>query len=104
MHYQQQTPGKLPTDWTEADDNAMAEDAKSERPIDLTGKIRHDRGLCTSVIKSDEENAERIRVILQAYLDGEPMERANRSADDWERVCDLPQDFNFRYRVPNYEE
>ena len=66
----------------------------------LLEKIQRPSGLCTSVCKNRYENADRIKAILNVALAGNLMQKASRSADDWEDVDGLPMDFkSFRYRV-----
>lgn len=61
-------------------------------------KMKRAQGLCTNSGRTDSENAEIITTILAEYLDGEPLQSASRSADDWQHCHDLPTDFNRRYR------
>lgn len=66
----------------------------------LDDKLASENGLCTSVAKDDEENAKRIKCILDAYLFGKVMERSPRAGGEWVDVDGLPDDFgSYRYRV-----
>ena len=69
-------------------------------PMDLLAeKLARPSGLCTSVAKSKAENAARIKYILDAYLSGISLQRAARSADNWEHFSGLPMEFaSYRYR------
>lgn len=68
--------------------------------LTLQEKLEREEGLCTSVAKSDEENAKRIKCILDAWLEGRAMERSPRAGGEWEAFDVLPDDFNsYRYRV-----
>ena len=66
----------------------------------LQAKLERANGLCTSVAKSEVVNANRIWFILNASIDGESLQCACRSSDDWRDVDGLPMDFaSLRYRV-----
>lgn len=70
-----------------------------ERPV-LQEKLRRPDGLCTSIARTDEQNAARIKVVLDAYLGGTHLQSSARCDSIWHDVLDLPQDFvNFRFRV-----
>jgi hypothetical protein len=63
-------------------------------------KIKRSQGLCTNMMRSDAENAEVINYIIQEYLAGVALERAERLCDNWEPVSYLPMNFeNYKYRV-----
>lgn len=67
----------------------------------LDEKLAREEGLCTSVAKDDEENAKRIKCIIDAYLFGKIMEMRHRADDGkWDECTELPCDFgSYRYRV-----
>ena len=66
----------------------------------LHDKIERNSGLCTSLGHSDEENANRIRFILDTFLSGQVLERSSRAADNWEIVWHMPQEFHsYRFRT-----
>lgn len=66
----------------------------------LKEKLNRPTGLCTSIIKSHAENAERTKFILDAYVKGVSLQIADRCADNWEHLHHLPSEFaSFRYRV-----
>lgn len=68
--------------------------------LSLEDRLESEDGLCTSVAKDDEENAKRIKCILDAYLSGKVMERSHRAGGEWADVDGLPDDFgSYRYRV-----
>lgn len=64
-------------------------------------RLRSERGLCTSIAETNRSNAERIKCIIAAYLDGDRiLQRSHRAADDWSDCCDMPSDFSeYRYRT-----
>lgn len=71
---------------------------------ELLAKLRRPQGLCCSIGRTDYDNREVIRVILDAYiayLDGGPeLETAHRASAVWLPVSGLPIDFaNYCYRI-----
>lgn len=69
-------------------------------PQQMQERMQSPNGLCTNTIREDAENAERIKYILQTYLNGHLLQRAGRVAEEWELCQDMPMDFDcYRYRV-----
>lgn len=70
--------------------------------MSIREKILSKDGLCTSLVKTDDENVQIILLILEYWLD-EPfrMERANRCEDNWASLNgEVPMNFtDFRYRI-----
>ena len=64
----------------------------------LKDKLESPKGLCISVAKSHKENAERIRFIMDAFMNDVPLQIADRTEDNWTTVLHLPSDFDKRYR------
>lgn len=61
--------------------------------------INDKSGVCTSIMKSDEENANIIKLILDTFLKMGVLEAAHRTEDDWSQVDDLPMNFlDYKYR------
>jgi hypothetical protein len=73
-------------------------DAAMTPAFSLKDKLESPKGLCTSVAKSHKENAERIRFIIDAFLNDVSLQMADRTEDNWTTVLDLPSDFDKRYR------
>ena len=68
--------------------------------MNLPEKLQRPIGLCANTMYTDEKNASIIRFIMDAYLQGVSLQRASRTEDIWERVMDLPANFDsYRYRV-----
>lgn len=66
----------------------------------LHEKLCRTEGMATVIVYDDFQNAERIKTILQAYLDNEYLQYSPRSANDWQPCMDLPWNFSeYRYRV-----
>lgn len=66
---------------------------------DLQAALASFDGLCTSITKTDEQNATIVRFILDAYLQGEHLQASHRADSLWHNLLDLPQDFvSFRFR------
>ena len=67
---------------------------------DDSQKLSSPNGLCTNVMKTDEENADRMVSIIRYYLQGGTMERTRRESEEWIAVESLPMNFaDFRYRI-----
>jgi hypothetical protein len=65
----------------------------------LDEKIRRPQGVCTSVANKLIDNMLIVGHIMGTFSVCE-LERASRTADDWEPVTDLPMNFEtYRYRV-----
>lgn len=63
-------------------------------------KLNFPDGLCTSIACDDEENASRIKIILDNYLQGQPLQVAGRNSEDWQPLESLPMVFDsLRYRI-----
>ena len=63
-------------------------------------KLYSKNGLCTSIAKTDFENAEIIKLILEAHVKGSLLQSAKRSSGKWEDLTELPMEFvNYQYRV-----
>lgn len=58
-------------------------------------KLRTHHGICTSVAKSDVENATVMVTVIGAYLCGLRLQKRRRdSAGEWVEAHDLPTDFS----------
>lgn len=66
---------------------------------ELLQKLKRPEGLCTSIARSEKQNAQIIKFLADAcFLFC--LERSCRSSEDWTEVTGVPGDFDtYRYRV-----
>lgn len=66
----------------------------------LKKKLESTNGLCTSVARTDKENSGVVQYIMEAFVTGRKLQKANRTTTAWEKVDSLPVNFeDYKYRV-----
>jgi len=66
-------------------------------------RIQSPQGICTSIVLTDEANAEVIKTVLSNWIQHQRMQRARRATADWQDCIDMPMDFSdYLYRLPQW--